>query len=98
MTDWYGEYEDKFSGRARLKRCLPWWVTVPSVSLYRESEMHAHVEQERADHFRCFDGGSTEVEIRTGFNATCMLLKPTSILETGTMKGLAAWRWRRRVH
>jgi predicted O-methyltransferase YrrM len=67
-------------------RCLPWlpkWVN-PVV----ESTVHPHVPDERADLFRAFNAGTTELEVLNWLHATIMVLKPNAILETGAADGV----------
>lgn len=53
----------------------------------KESEVHAHVAEEKADLFSSFDGGSTEIEYLDFLTALVRVEKPELILETGTYRG-----------
>lgn len=52
-----------------------------------EAQAHPHVPEERADFFRTFDGGSTELEYLNLLTALVMAAKPDLVLETGTGRG-----------
>jgi predicted O-methyltransferase YrrM len=52
-----------------------------------ENDAHPHVPEERADLFRCYDGGSTEVEYLELLAALVRCWKPETVLETGTWNG-----------
>jgi predicted O-methyltransferase YrrM len=58
------------------------------MGLQRETVMHPHVPEERGDLFLAYGGASTEIEVLNWLYATVILLKPQSILETGTSGGL----------
>lgn len=68
----------------------PWrppWLP-DSTALRRESDIHLHSPEERADLFLAADSVSTEVEILNFLHASICLLKPKSVLETGIGQGL----------
>lgn len=50
----------------------------------RESDVHKHCPQERADLFSAIDGGSAELEVLQFLEAMVFLFKPERLLETGT--------------
>jgi predicted O-methyltransferase YrrM len=52
-----------------------------------EAQCHPHVPEERAELFRCYDGGSTEIEYLQLLHALICCLKPGRVLETGTWNG-----------
>jgi hypothetical protein len=62
---------------------VPKWAT-----LHKEINVHPHTPEERADLFLTYDMGSTEIEVLNWLHAMVCLLKPQSILETGTCRGL----------
>ena len=53
----------------------------------RELDVHPHVPEERAEHFQCHDGGSTEVEYLELLAALVRVTKPDNVLETGAWEG-----------
>lgn len=54
---------------------------------HRESDLHAHVPEERAHLFHSLDGGSTELEYLNLLSALVLAAKPKMLLETGTGRG-----------
>lgn len=66
------------------------WQGLLKVKAYKESEIHPHVEQERAHLFHSFEGGSVELEVMDFLYAIIRLYKPQFILETGTHLGFSA--------
>jgi predicted O-methyltransferase YrrM len=61
----------------------------PSWSLIaRESDVHPHCREERAELFDVADGGSTEYEVLNFIHSVIRVIKPQLILETGAYKGL----------
>lgn len=71
----------------RIRKWKPSWVP-KWATLHKEINVHPHSPEERADLFLAYDMGSTEIEVLDWLYATVCLLKPQSILETGTCKGL----------
>lgn len=59
-----------------------------NAAAHRESDVHPHCPDERADLFRAADGGSTEFEYLELLHALVRCLKPRLALETGTHHGL----------
>lgn len=59
-----------------------------ALPIVRESDIHPHVKDERADLFEAADGGSTEYEVLDWLRASIRLLKPRYILETGSYRGI----------
>jgi predicted O-methyltransferase YrrM len=53
----------------------------------KESEVHPHAPEERAELFRAADGGSTEYEYLNLIHALVLAAKPLLVLETGTFRG-----------
>ena len=53
----------------------------------REVDAHPHVADERAELYTCPDGCSTEYEVTNFLRSLIELMKPTSILETGSYHG-----------
>lgn len=53
----------------------------------KESEVHPHAPEERAELFRAADGGSTEYEYLNLIHALTLAAKPLLVLETGTFRG-----------
>jgi predicted O-methyltransferase YrrM len=53
----------------------------------KESEVHPHVPEEKAELFSSFDGGSTEIEYLDFLTGLIRIVKPEMILETGTYRG-----------
>jgi predicted O-methyltransferase YrrM len=53
-----------------------------------EADCHPHAPEERAQEFRCADGGSTEFEYLNLLHALILATKPGLVLETGTFHGL----------
>lgn len=64
----------------RIKREL-------DIGRYQESEHHLHLPEERAEEFRCRDGGTTELEYLDVIHALVRASKPMTCLETGAWKG-----------
>jgi len=83
----YSKYHSNFvlnnPPRQWRPQWLPKWVTLRS-----EATIHPHTLEEYADLFLAYDIGSTEIEVLNWLYASVCLLKPQSILETGTCKGL----------
>lgn len=63
------------------------WLA-PDTPFQRESDVHPHVEEERASLFDALDGSTTEMEVLNWLHATVRLLKCKNILETGTFAGI----------
>ena len=63
------------------------WVNLINESIYSEENKHNHSEEEEANLFKAFDGGSTEIEVLNLFHNLILVLKPNLILETGTLYG-----------
>ena len=57
-------------------------------ALFKETDVHPHVSEEKGDLFDASDGGSTEYEVLNWLHSTIRLLKPQEILETGGWDGL----------
>jgi predicted O-methyltransferase YrrM len=53
----------------------------------QESEVHPHIEWEKSHLFDAVDGASTELEVLNWLHSTIRLIKPQSILETGSYLG-----------
>lgn len=70
-----------------VRKWRPSWVPIWA-RLQRESDIHPHCPEERADLFIGYDIGSTEIEVLNWLYATVCLSKPQNILETGAAKGL----------
>jgi predicted O-methyltransferase YrrM len=70
------------SSRGWRPSWLPNWI-----SLELESSVHPHDLLERADQFLAYNGEATEIEVLNWLYATILLLKPNSIIETGTADG-----------
>lgn len=59
-----------------------------SAPVFRESEIHPHVPQERAELFEVADSGSTEYEVLNWIHSFIRVLKPSLIVETGAWEGM----------
>ena len=59
-----------------------------TAGIFKESEVHPHIPEERAELFDVADGGSTEYEVLNWLHASIRLLKPQLILETGGWEGM----------
>lgn len=66
------------------------WQNFIKVKSYKESDIHPHCPQERADIFQSFEGGSVELEVMDFLYSIIRLFKPQAILETGTHLGFSA--------
>jgi len=68
---------------------LPDMTWIPSFqSIKKETDVHPHVPEDKANLYSAADGGSTEYEILNWLYANVRLLKPEYILETGSWEGL----------
>jgi hypothetical protein len=65
----------------------PDWLP-PGTVLSSEAEVHPHDPIERANLFLAYNTGSTEIEALNWLHSTILLLKPSSVLETGAADGL----------
>lgn len=77
----------KLIRRERVREWRPAWLP-RWVALSKESSVHPHCLEERADLFLGYNGASTEIEVLNWLHATVCLLKPMNILETGAADGL----------
>lgn len=71
----------------RTRAWRPDWLP-DDYDLKLESEVHPHVENERATAFLAYNAGTTEIEVLHWLHATICVAKPNSILETGAADGL----------
>lgn len=69
-----------------LRNSLAWLPK--DIAVKCEKDVHPHVEPEKANLFHAFNAGTTELEVLNWLNSTVMLLKPSTILETGAADGL----------
>lgn len=67
-----------------------WWtiVTEQNLAAHRETNVHPHAPEERADLFRCAGGATTEFEYLNLLHALVLAAKPGNVLETGCFKGM----------
>ena len=59
-----------------------------SFKLFKESEIHPHIDIEKSHLFSSIDSESTEIDILNWIHSLIILLKPENILETGTCAGI----------
>lgn len=65
------------------------FVWKPSISgIKKESDVHPHVDIEKAHLFEVADSSSTEYEVLNWIHATIRVLKPQLVLETGAFNGI----------
>lgn len=63
------------------------WVSLINKKVVTEDKGHPHCPEEKANLFHTFDFSSTEIETLNLLHALVLLIKPTSVLETGTFYG-----------
>lgn len=61
--------------------------TPENCSFFSESEVHPHIDKEKAHLFESADGGTTEYEVLNWLHATILAIKPNLVLETGAWNG-----------
>jgi len=66
------------------------WPSIIGTRAIRESDIHPHSPEERAEQFFALEGGSVELEVMDFLFGTVRLFKPRCILETGTHFGISA--------
>lgn len=80
------------------KACAALWAINPStvveavkkIAQSKESDIHVHHPDEKANLFTSYDGGSVEVETGEMLQALVRTYKPELVLEAGTYLGVAA--------
>ncbi len=81
------DYRLPFLGTPPPRRWRPDWLPF-WMRLRAETDVHGHVAEEQAALFLSNNAAGTEIEVLNWLHATVCLLKPRSILETGTAGGL----------
>jgi len=62
---------------------------IPSnFEVFKEKDVHPHVDEEKSHLFESLDGASTELEVLNWIHSTIRLIKPEKIVETGSFLGL----------
>ncbi len=66
------------------------WPKLFNAQAFKESDIHPHCPEERADLFSSFEQGSVELEVMDFLYGLVRLFKPRRIIETGTHFGISA--------
>ena len=66
------------------------WSNILNARAYKESDIHPHCPEEKAELFSSFEQGSVELEVMDFLYGLVRLFKPKRIMETGTHYGISA--------